>query len=71
MTAVDLTRDGDFVEPNRLIRLAVLDESERALDLLERAVAPGWDHSEWIRNGSDRASRHGTPRFRDVPGRIH
>ena len=69
MTAVDFTLERDFI--NSACTFAVLGESNRALDLLERAVALGWGDREWIQNDSDLASLHGNPRFRDVLGRIH
>ena len=69
MIAVDFTLERDFI--NSACTFAVLGESNRALDLLERAVALGWGDREWIQNDSDLASLHGNPRFRDVPGRIH
>ena len=69
MIAVDFTLERDFI--NSACTFAVLGESNRALDLLERAVALGWGDREWIQNDSDLASLHGNPRFRDVFGRIH
>ena len=68
MTAVDFTLERDFI--NSACTFAVLGESNRALDLLERAMALGWGDREWIQK-DDLASLHGDPRFRDVSGRIH
>ena len=60
----------DHASTTSACTFAVLGESNRALDLLERAVALGWGDREWIQNDSDLASLHGNPRFRDVLGRI-
>jgi Flp pilus assembly protein TadD len=41
----------------------LVNEQERALDLLERACAQGSGNREWIEHDSDLAVLHGHPRF--------
>ena len=50
---------------------AQLGETERALDLLERAVNLGWGHRAWIEHDSDLASLRNNPRFQKVLDRMH
>lgn len=71
MTAIDSPLERGCIGLNRLPGFPAPDESNRALDQLERAVALGRGEREWIQDHSDLASLHGNPRFRDVPGRIH
>ena len=68
--AIDASDEEPIIFYNSACTFAVLGESNRALDLLERSVALGWGDREWIQNDSDLASLHGNPRFRDVLGRI-
>ena len=42
---------------------ATSGESEEAITLLERAIAAGFGHWNWIENDSDLESLHGHPRF--------
>src|SRR3546814_20453214 len=69
--AIDASDDEPVICYNSARTFAVLGESNRALDLLERAVALGWGDREWLQNDSDLASLHGHPRLRDVLGSIH
>jgi adenylate cyclase len=41
----------------------VLEEHDRAIDLLERAVKLGWGDRAWMANDSDLASLRNKPRF--------
>jgi adenylate cyclase len=68
--AIEASDEEPIIFYNSACTFAVLGEANRALDLLERAVALGWGDREWIQNDSDLASLHGNPRFRDVLGRI-
>ncbi len=49
---------------------AQLGETERALDLLERAVNLGWGHRAWIEHDSDLASLRDNPRFKALLDRM-
>lgn len=54
-------------EPATLYNLAchqaVMGHTEKALELLERAIAHGFAHSDWLRNDPDLTSLRGEPRF--------
>lgn len=67
-----LAIDGD--NPDTLYNLAcsyaLMGESERALDCLERANLRGMSIAEWAENDSDFASLHGDPRFRALMQRL-
>jgi adenylate cyclase len=45
-------------------------EYERALDFLDRAVATGRGHREWIMNDNDLAPLHAYPRFKSIVARL-
>ena len=45
-------------------------EYERALDFLDRAVATGRGHREWILNDNDLAPLRDRPRFRQILARL-
>jgi adenylate cyclase len=64
-TARVLELDGDAaaVQYNAACTYAVLGETDRALDLLERAVAQGWGDRGWVEHDGDLAGLHGHPRF--------
>jgi len=47
-----------------------LGENDRALDLLERAVAAGQGFREWIERDPDLAALHSLPRFREILTRL-
>lgn len=57
----------DPEEPATLYNLAcdqaVMGHTEKALELLERAIARGFAHSDWLRNDPDLTSLRGEPRF--------
>jgi hypothetical protein len=42
---------------------AKLGNKERALDLLERAIAQGWGHRDWIERDRDYDTLRADPRF--------
>src|SRR3546814_3496866 len=48
--AIDASDDEPVICYNSACTFAVLGESNRALDLLERAVALGWGDRKWIRS---------------------
>jgi len=50
---------------------AQLDDTERALDLLERAADLGWGDRAWIEHDSDLASLRDQPRFKNLLDRMH
>jgi adenylate cyclase len=45
---------------------ASVDENERAIDALERAVDRGFGQREWIETDPDLASLRGTPRYEAI-----
>ena len=45
--------------------------TERAIDLLEKAVDLGWGDRAWMKNDSDLIQLHGHPRFEALLARIH
>ena len=45
---------------------ALMGCSEDAIDCLEKAVANGYTHKEWIENDADFKSLHGEPRFQTL-----
>ena len=45
-------------------------DADRALDLLERAVATGQGFRDWVEHDHDLASLHGLPRFRGILARL-
>ena len=49
---------------------ALAGEPERALDLLDRAIATGQGFRDWIEHDHDLASLHGLPRFRQIMARF-
>ncbi len=57
----------DPEEPATLYNLAcdqaVMGHTEKALELLEHAIARGFAHSDWLRNDPDLTSLRGEPRF--------
>jgi len=63
LRVLDLDGDAAAVQYNAACTFAVLGETERALDLLERAIAVGWGDRGWLEHDGDLASLHGHPRF--------
>jgi adenylate cyclase len=61
--ALDAAGSEAFIQYNSACTYAVLGETGRALDLLERAIELGWGDRAWIEHDSDLASLHGDPRF--------
>lgn len=69
--ALRSSSDEPMVYYNAACTFAVLDESERALDLLEHAVALGWGDRTWMESDSDLMSLRSNPRFRALLARLH
>lgn len=69
--ALRSSSDEPMVCYNAACTFAVLDESERALDLLERAVALGWGDRTWMESDSDLMSLRSNPRFRALLAKLH
>lgn len=46
------------------------EDIERAIDLLEQAVALGWGDRAWMEHDSDLDPLHGNPRFEALLSRI-
>jgi adenylate cyclase len=61
--ALRSSADEPMVYYNAACTFAVLDEHDRAVDLLERAVQLGWGDRAWILHDSDLASLREEPRF--------
>jgi adenylate cyclase len=61
--ALRSSADEPMVFYNAACTFAVLDEHDRAVDLLERAVQLGWGDRAWMANDSDLASLRDKPRF--------
>ncbi len=60
-----------MVHYNAACTFAVLNEAERALDLLEHAVELGWGDRAWMENDSDLTSLRELPRFQALLARLH
>jgi adenylate cyclase len=69
--ALRSSSDEPMVYYNAACTFAVLDESERALDLLERAVELGWGDRTWMESDSDLMSLRSNSRFRALLARLH
>lgn len=61
--ALRSSEDEPMIFYNAACTFAVLEEHDRAIDLLERAVQLGWGDRAWMANDSDLASLRGKPRF--------
>ena len=46
-------------------------DSERAIDMLEKAVVLGWGDRAWVETDSDLRGLHGNPRFSALLASIH
>jgi adenylate cyclase len=69
--ALRSSSDEPMVYYNAACTFAVLDESERALELLERAMELGWGDRTWMESDSDLKSLRTNPRFRALLARLH
>ncbi|MGN6191502.1 MAG: TPR end-of-group domain-containing protein, partial [Rhodanobacteraceae bacterium] len=47
-----------------------MGDTERAFDLLERAISVGHGFRDWIEHDSDLASLRGLPRYREIMARL-
>ena len=61
--ALDAAGSEAFIVYNSACTFARLGVTDRAFELLERALAQGWGDRTWIEHDSDLASLHGDPRF--------
>jgi TolB-like protein/Flp pilus assembly protein TadD len=68
--ALDLNPDDLSAIMNAVCLHANLGRKERALDLLERAVAQGWGHRDWIERDKDYDSLRDDPRFCRLMSRL-
>jgi tetratricopeptide (TPR) repeat protein len=64
--ALDLQPDQPGVLYNAACVHAMLDETDRALDLLEESLKAGFAHTSWIPRDPDLANLRGNPRFRKL-----
>lgn len=68
--ALDVSGEEPFMLYNAACAYALLGETGRALDFLERAVALGWGDRAWIQHDSDLASLRNDPRFTSLMQRM-
>jgi adenylate cyclase len=68
--SLDLNPDDLSAIMNSVCLHAQLGNKERALDLLERAVAQGWGHRDWIEHDRDYDTLRDDPRFRRLMSRL-
>lgn len=68
--ALDLNPDDMSAIMNAVCLHARCGDRERALDLLERALAQGWGHRDWIENDKDYDSLRDDPRFKRLLARL-
>jgi adenylate cyclase len=69
--ALRSSEDEPMVFYNAACTFAVLEEHDRAIDLLERAVQLGWGDRAWMANDSDLASLRDKPRFQALLTSLH
>jgi adenylate cyclase len=69
--ALQSSEDEPMIFYNAACTFAVLDEHERAIDLLERAVKLGWGDRAWMKHDSDLASLRDKPRFQALLKSLH
>jgi adenylate cyclase len=68
--ALDLNPNDLSAIMNAVCLHAELGNKEQALDLLERAVAQGWGHRDWIEHDKDYDSLRDEPRFQQLISRL-
>jgi len=68
--ALDLNPDDVSAIMNAVCLHARRGNKERALDLLERALAQGWGHRDWIERDKDYDSLRDDPRFQRLMARL-
>ena len=68
--ALDLNPNDLSAIMNGVCLHAKLGNKDQALDLLERAVAQGWGHRDWIEHDKDYDSLRGEPRFQALIARL-
>ncbi len=49
---------------NAACTYSLLGETDRAIDLLEKAIRNGYGHKEWLENDPDFVPLHDHPRFK-------
>lgn len=64
--AVEIDPEDAGVRYNVACLFAVAGQGERAIDLLEGAVAAGFGNREWLERDPDLANIRGDPQFRAV-----
>jgi adenylate cyclase len=69
--ALRSSSDEPMVYYNAACTFAVLDENQRALELLERAVELGWGDRTWMESDSDLKTLRNNPRFCALLARLH
>jgi len=69
-TALRLQPDDFGTLYNAACTYTHMGENERALDLLERALATGSGFRDWIEHDSDLDSLRGLPRYREIMARL-
>ena len=69
-TALRLQPDDFGTLYNAACTYTHMGENERALDLLERAIATGGGFREWLEHDSDLDSLRGMPRFHAILARL-
>ena len=68
--AIEMAPDDPVVMYNVACNLATLDEPDKALDYLEKAVDVGLVSAAWMHNDEDLASLRGFPRFAELIKKI-
>ena len=68
--ALDLNPNDLSAIMNSVCLHAQLGNKDQALDLLERALAQGWGHRDWIEHDQDYDSLRGEPRFQRLMARL-
>jgi adenylate cyclase len=68
--ALELNPDDLSAILNAVCLQANLGNKEQAIQLLERAIAQGWGHRDWIENDRDYDSLRDDPRFKELLSRL-